>query len=158
VFLKANRIRARAELRIVDWSEYAGLLKKLEENVRASHFDGIVGIGRGGSIMAAYLASKMGIPTFTPVFIRHVRSQSGDVKIEVHDLGQVKSLKGRLLVVDDSLIQGRAMNFVLNLIPKSARVKTLVMYVRSGAKFKPDFIGTEFDGTEQDLMFFYDLP
>lgn len=146
-------------MRIVEWNEYAALLKKLGEDVRASQLDSIVGIGRGGSIIAAYLASKLGIPTFTPVFVRHVCDQAGSViKLEVHDLGQVKSLSGRLLVVDDSLIQGRAMNFVLDLIPKTARVKTLVMCVRADAKFKPDFMGTGFEEKERDVIFFYDLP
>jgi len=146
-------------LKLVDWNEYVTLLKKLSEDVRASQFDGIVGIGRGGSIIAAYLASKLGIPTFTPLFVRHVRSHiGGDVKIEALDLSQVKSLVGRLLLVDDSLIQGRAMKFVLDLIPKAARVKTLAMYVWAGSKAKPDFIGTEFDEKEHDIVFPYDLP
>lgn len=146
-------------MKLVDWNEYATLLRKLSEDVRASQFDGIVGIGRGGSIIAAYLASKLGIPTFTPVFVRHVRPHTGgDVKIEALDLSQVKSLGGRLLVVDDSLIQGRAMNFVLDQIPKKAQVKTLAMYVRAGSKFKPDFTGTEYDEKEHDIVFPYDLP
>jgi len=146
-------------LKLVDWNEYATLLRKLSEDVRASQFDGVVGIGRGGSIIAAYLASKLGIPTFTPVFVRHVRPHTGgDVKIEALDLSQVKSLSGRLLLIDDSLIQGRAMNFVLDLIPKNARVKTLAMYVQAGSKFKPDFVGTEFDEKEHDVVFPYDLP
>ncbi len=146
-------------MKLVDWNEYATLLKKLSEDVRASQFDSIVGIGRGGSIIAAYLASKLGIPTFTPVFVRHVRPHTGgDVKIEALDLSQVKSLGGRLLVVDDSLVQGRAMNFVLDLIPKKARVKTLAMYVRAGSEFKPDFIGAEFDEKEHGVVFPYDPP
>jgi len=150
-------------LRLVTWNEYLELLKKLGEDVRASNFDNIVGIGRGGAIMAAYLASKLGVPTFTSVFVRHVIKQDGQiVKLEVQDLGimrdNIKSLSGRLLLVDDSLIEGRAMKFVLDQIPKNARVKSLVMYVRTGAEFKPDFVGAYFDEKERDVIFPYDPP
>lgn len=150
-------------LRLVTWDEYVELLKKLGEDLRASNFDGIVGIGRGGSIMAAYLASKLGVPTFTSVFVRHVIEQDGQiVRLEVQDLDimrdNIKSLSGRLLLVDDSLIQGRAMRFVLDHIPKNSRVSTLVMYVRAGAEFKPDFVGAYFDEKERDIIFPYDPP
>jgi len=150
-------------LRLVTWDEYVELLKKLGEDVRASNFDGIVGIGRGGSIMAGYLASKLGLPTFTSVFVRHVVKQDGQiVKLEVQDLDimrdNIKSLRGRLLIVDDSLIEGRAMKFVLDQIPKSSHARSLVMYVRTGAQFKPDFVGAHFDEKERDIIFPYDPP
>jgi len=150
-------------LKLVSWNEYTELLKKLGEDLGASSFDGIVGIGRGGCIMAAYLASKLGVPTFTSVFVRHVVKQDAEiVKLEVHDLGimrdNIKSLSGRLLVVDDSLVQGRAMKFVLDQIPRNARVTTLAMYVRTGAEFKPDFVGAYFDEKERDVIFPYDPP
>jgi len=150
-------------LRLVTWNEYLELLKKLGEDVRASNFDNIVGIGRGGCIMAAYLASKLGVPTFTSVFVRHVIKQDGQiVKLEVQDedimRDNIKSLSGRLLVVDDSLIEGRAMRFVLDQIPRSSRARSLVMYVRTGAQFKPDFVGAYFDEKERDIIFPYDPP
>jgi len=150
-------------LRLVTWDEYVELLKKLGEYVRASNFDGIVGIGRGGSIMAGYLASKLGVPTFTSVFVRHVVKQDGQiVKLEVQDLDimrdNIKSLRGRLLVVDDSLVEGRAMKFVLDQIPKNSHARSLVMYVRTGAQFKPDFVGAYFDEKERDIIFPYDPP
>jgi len=56
------------------------------------------------------------------------------------------------------LVQGRAMKFVLDQIPKNARVTTLAMYVRTGAEFKPDFIGAYFDEKERDVIFPYDPP
>jgi len=144
-------------MKFVTWSEYADLLMKLSETVRAQTFDEIVAIGRGGSIIAAYLGSKLGIPTFVPIFVRHVR-EGQEVKITTHGKCDVTSLTGRLLVVDDSLIRGRAMRFALDLLPKNVSVKTLVMYCSEGSEFKPDFIGAYVQKNEQEIVFPYDLP
>jgi len=144
-------------MKFVTWNEYADLLKKLSETVRAQTFDDIVAIGRGGSIIAAYLGSKLGIPTFVPIFVRHVREGS-EVKLTTHGKCDVTSLTGRLLVVDDSLIRGRAMQFTLNMLPKNTSVKTLVMYCREGSEFRPDFVGTYIQKDEQEIVFPYDLP
>lgn len=142
-------------MKIVSWNEYTELLKKLHDDLGLRNFDAIVAIGRGGSIIAAYLASKLGVPTFYPVFVRHV-GRGKEMKIVAHDLGQVKSLKGRLLVVDDWLCDGRAMRFVLDLIPKEATVTTLVMFNRTGSEFKPDFVGKYVEEKEREITFPYD--
>jgi hypoxanthine phosphoribosyltransferase len=143
-------------MKYVDWDEYTTLLKKLLEDIRAHSFDGIVGIGRGGSIIAAYLGSKAGIPTFTPVFVRHVRE--GDQTRLVTPESDIGSLSGRLLVVDDSLIHGSAMRLVLGLLPKNTLAKTLVMYCRKDSEFKPDFVGAYFEESEGEIVFPDDPP
>jgi len=142
-------------LKIVSWEEYTTLLKKLHEDLGLRTFDGIVAIGRGGSMIGAYLASKLGLPTFYPVFVRHV-GRGKEMKIVAHYIGQVKSLRGRLLVVDDWLAEGRAMRFVLDLIPKEASVTTMVMLNRTGSEFKPDFVGKYVEEGEREILFPYD--
>jgi len=144
-------------MKFVTWSEYADLLMKLSETVRAQTFDDIVAIGRGGSIIAAYLGSKLGIPTFVPIFVRHVR-EGQEVKITTHGKCDVTSLTGRLLVVDDSLIRGRAMRFTLDMLPKNVSVKTLAMYCREGSEFRPDFVGAYVEESEREIVFPYDPP
>lgn len=144
-------------MKLVEWSEYTELLKKLAEAVRAHSFDNIVAIGRGGGIMAAYIGSKQGIPTFLPVFVRHVK-RDGEVKLAASEQCDVTSLSGRLLVVDDSLIHGRAMQFVLDMLPKNTSVKTMVMCCRKGSEFKPDFVGAYVDENEREIVFPYDPP
>jgi hypoxanthine phosphoribosyltransferase len=125
------------------------------------NFEGIIGIGRGGSIIAAYMASKLGLPTFYPLFVRHV-GRGKDMKIVASDLGQVKaldqvkSLRGRLLVVDDWLCDGRAMKYVLDHMSKEAQVTTLVLFNRRGSEFKPDFVGAYVEEKEREIMFPYD--
>jgi hypoxanthine phosphoribosyltransferase len=142
-------------MKIVSWPEYTDLLKKLHEDLGLREFDALAGIGRGGSLIAAYLASKLGIPTFSPIFVRHV-GRGTEMKIVAEDLGQVRSLKGRLLLVDDWLCEGRAMRYVLDRIPKDAAVTTMVMFCRTRSEFKPDSVGKYIEEKEREILFPYD--
>ena len=142
-------------MKIVDWNEYTKLLNKLSYDVRLHSFDEVVAIGRGGCIIAAYLASKLGLPTFNPVFVRHV-GRGENLKIEAHKIGDLKSVRGNVLVVDDWLCEGRAMNYVLKLLPKETSITTMVMYNRKGSEFKPDFVGAYLEEKEREIMFPYD--
>ena len=140
---------------MVAWPEYTDLLKKLYDEVESRDFDGIAAIGRGGSIVAAYLASKMGVPLFHPIFVRHV-GRGKEMKIVAEDLGKVKNLEGRILLVDDWSVEGRALRYVLNLMPKKAVVTTLVMFCRTGSEFKPDYVGKYVEANEREILFPYD--
>jgi hypoxanthine-guanine phosphoribosyltransferase len=81
-----------------------------------------------------------------------VASDLGQVKA----LDQVKSLRGRLLVVDDWLCDGRAMKYVLDHMSEEAQVTTLVLFNRRGSEFKPDFVGAYVEEKEREIMFPYD--
>jgi hypoxanthine phosphoribosyltransferase len=142
-------------VKIVEWNEYVELLSKLFQDMKLRSFDGIATIGRGGCIIGAYLASKLGIPTIDPIFIRHV-GRAKEMKIVANDIGKARTLSGRILLVDDWLCDGRAMRYVLNLIPKTATITTLVMFNRSGSEFKPDVVGRYVDEEERDIHFPYD--
>ena len=142
-------------LKYVKWDEYIKLLEKLYDQVQFKQFDNIVAIGRGGSMIAAYLSSRMGIPTFCPTFVRHV-GRGADMKIAVNDLCQIESLRGQLLVVDDWLSEGKAMTFILERIPRGTTITTLVMYCRTGSTFKPAIVGEYVTEEERDLNFPYD--
>lgn len=142
-------------MKIVNWDEYTKLLEKLFNDLQFRDFDNIVAIGRGGSFIAAYLSSKLGLPTFCPTFVRHV-GRGAEMKIVVYDLCQIDSLRGRLLVVDDWLAEGRAMKFVLERIPQGTTITTLVMYCRRGSEFKPDIVGEYVKEEEREITFPYD--
>ena len=142
---------------MVSWNEYSEILKKMHEDIKFKQFDNIIAIGRGGSIVGAYLASKLGIPTFYPIFLRHVNKMG---KKSIEDISptvrnQIKSLIGNLLIVDDYLRDGLAMKYVLDLISKKASAETLVMYNRKGSEFKPDRVGKFIEETE--ISFPYDI-
>ena len=144
-------------MKIVDWDEFKELLVELYEKIELGEFNEIVTIGRGGSIIGAYLASKLGIPTFYPIFLRHIgtgrerRVEDIRPKEEI----KIKNLTGSILVVDDYLRDGSAMKYVLNLISKKASTKTLVMYDHRGSEYKPDFVGKYIIDTE--ITFPYDV-
>jgi hypoxanthine phosphoribosyltransferase len=140
---------------MVSWNEYTQLLDKLYNAIRLRSYDGIVAIGRGGCIIGAFIASKLGLPAIFPVFVRHI-GRGDYVKIEVVELGQIQSLRGRLLVVDDWLCEGRAMSFVLEKIPKGASITTMVMFNRKGSQYKPDVVGAYVEEEEREIMFPYD--
>jgi hypoxanthine phosphoribosyltransferase len=144
-------------LKIVDWDEYKELLVKLYEKIELDEFDEIVAIGRGGSIIGAFLASKLGIPTFYPIFLRHIGTgrerRVEDIKPQEEE--KIRNLTGSILVVDDYLRDGLAMRYVLDLISKRASTKTLVMYDHKGSEFKPDFVGKYIIDTE--ITFPYDV-
>ena len=142
-------------MKMVNWSEYAEALRRLHEQLELHEFDDMAAIGRGGSIVAAYLSSKMGVPIFHTVFVRH-SGRGPELKVIPEDLDHVRFLRGRLLLVDDSLIEGRAMRYVLDLLPKTASVVTAVAFCRKGSEFKPDFVGEYVDEKERQIIFPYD--
>jgi hypoxanthine phosphoribosyltransferase len=142
---------------MVSWNEYSDILKGVYEDIQLKQFDNVIAIGRGGSMIGAYLASKLGIPTFHPIFLRHVDT-GGKKSIEetspsIRD--QIRSLGGRLLIVDDYLRDGLAMKYVLELISERASVETLVLFNRKGSEFKPDIVGKYIVDTE--ISFPYDI-
>jgi hypoxanthine phosphoribosyltransferase len=144
-------------MKMVSWNEYSEILNKVHEDIKLKQFDNIVAIGRGGSIIGAYLASKLGIPTFYPIFLRHV-TESGHKSID--DVSptlraQIKSLRGSLLVVDDYLRDGLAMKYVLNLVSNKTLAETLVLYGHRNSEFKPDIVGKIIEDTQ--ISFPYDI-
>jgi hypoxanthine phosphoribosyltransferase len=144
-------------LKIVKWNEYSEVLKKVYEDLRFKQFHNIIAIGRGGSLIGAYLASKLGIPTFFPIFLRHVKD-GGKKRIEDVSHGlrdQIGALKGNLLIVDDYLIDGLAMKYVIGLLSNEASPETLVLYGRKNSEFKPDIVGKHIENTK--ISFPYDV-
>ena len=144
-------------MKIVDWNEYQELLVMLYKKIELDEYNDIVAIGRGGSIIGAFLASKLGIPTFYPIFLRHVGSgrEKRVEDINFQEEEKIKKLTGSILVVDDFLRDGSAMKYVLNLISKNVSVKTLVMYNHEGSEFKPNFVGKYI--IDKEITFPYDV-
>ena len=143
-------------MKIIKWDEYDALLVKLYNDIRLKEFGEIVAIGRGGSIIAAYLAEKIGLPTFHPIFLRHV-GRGTEMKIVTPDVNKLKTLNGLVLVVDDWLSEGKAMKVILDLLPKSVSITTMVMFSRKGSEFKPDFVGKYVEEGEREIRFPYSL-
>jgi hypoxanthine phosphoribosyltransferase len=138
-------------LKRLSWKEYTDLLEQLYDKIKFRKFDRIVGIGRGGSLLASYLASKLGIPIFHPVFAGHRIKPNKEVEIIAYDLGQIDTFTGSVLIVDDWLEKGRVMTYTLNHLPQDARTTTLVMLCKVNSDFTPDIVGKH---VEDDVIFF----
>lgn len=150
---EASELRQK-KVKIISWREYTDLLPRLYDKVQYRDFDAIVAIGRGGTMVGSYLASKLGIPKIHSIFVRHV-GRGREMKIVADEVDQIKDLHGSLLVVDDWLCEGRAMRYVLNLLPKNASITTLVLFNREGSEFKPDIVGTYLNKDERDIILPY---
>jgi hypoxanthine phosphoribosyltransferase len=115
--------------------------------------DDVIGIGRGGVMLGAYLAHKMELPVY-PVFVRHV-GRGEDMKVVADDLGDIeKFVRGSVLLVDDWLVTGKAMSLVKNHIFTGVYVRTLVMVCNPDSKYKPDYVGLY---SREEINFVYDL-
>jgi hypoxanthine phosphoribosyltransferase len=137
-------------MKMVSWNEYSDILKEVYENIQLKQFNHVIAIGRGGSMIGAYLASKLGIPTFHPIFLRHVVI-GGKKSVEETSPGvrdQIRTLGGRLLIVDDYLRDGSAMKYVLELLSEESSAETLVLFNRKASEFKPDIVGKYISETE----------
>ena len=124
----------------ITWTEFGNLCEKLYEDIALLQFDGIVGIGRGGVMIGAYLAHKMGLPLY-PVFVRHI-GRGEDMTVVADDLGHIeKFVRGSVLLVDDWLITGKAMSLVKSYVSNRVYVRTAVMVCNPDSDFKPDYVG-----------------
>ena len=94
----------------ISWKEYLDILEQLLQKIKLRNFNSIVGIGRGGCLLASYLASKMGIPLFYPVFAGHRVKQNQDVEIisESMSLGDISAYNKKkvILSISKPLISG----------------------------------------------------
>jgi hypoxanthine phosphoribosyltransferase len=138
--------------RFITWTEFGSLCEKLYEDIALLHLDGIVGIGRGGVMIGAYLAHKMGLPLY-PVFVRHVGGGE-DMKVVADDLGHIeKFVRGSILLVDDWLITGKAMSFVKSYISDRVYVRTAAMVCNPDSEVKPDYVGLY---SRDEIFYVYD--
>jgi len=131
-------------MKYMDWKEFTSLCDKLSEDIFELTIDGIIGIGRGGLIIGGILAHRKAVPLY-PVFVRH-QGFTEDTPVIVEDIGKIKSfMRGTILIVDDLMVTGKAMNYVKSQIPSSVTVKTLVVVCHKSAKEKPDYVGITLD-------------
>jgi len=121
----------------------------------------IIGIGRSGLIPASILVKILGTSEFYTI----ITSLYSEGK-PPHRLGKepnvlfenVGSLSGKkVLIVDDFARTGDTINSVIKRIIESnaKEVKSAVVGLRQDSSYKPDFIGTIFEGC---LVFPWDSP
>ena len=91
--------------KLISWTDFGNLCQKLFESVMGRNYEGIIGIGRGGSIIGGILSAKTGTRLYS-IFVLH--RGTGDQKTtRVLDLSSLTRIKsGRYLLVDDHCVTG----------------------------------------------------
>ena len=108
------------------WEEYDSNIKYSHVIYEAHEFDHVVGIYRGGLIMATHLSNVFEIP----MSIVGYQTRNGIDKIPYWILNKMTEQTKKVLVVDDIYDSGYTMNRVINLVKG-----TEIVYVLGFALF-----------------------
>jgi hypoxanthine phosphoribosyltransferase len=101
---------------ILRWDEFTSLCDDLYKKLMLKNYDGVISIGRGGTIVGAIMASKLGARIY-PVFVVH-RNEGNDKSTEIVRLGATTDLKdGRYLLVDDKCVTGETFDLLRKALP-----------------------------------------
>lgn len=157
-----NSTETEVKITRLNWDEFGNIVmlmakevsEKFEPNV-------IIGIGRSGLIPASILVKILGTSEFYTI----IMSLYSEGK-PPHRLGKepsvlfdnVGSLTGKtVLIVDDFARTGDTIKSVRKRIieSKAKEAKSAVVGLRQDSSYKPDFIGTIFEGC---LVFPWDSP
>jgi len=136
------------ECLVMDWDMFYGLAKKVAEKINKSGYQPnvIVGLARGGWVLARVLCDFVGVKDLVSLKVEHwgvTATPDGTAKIknEIH-----MDLKGKkVLVVDDLTDTGESMCIAVDYIKslKPDQIRTASLQHITGAKFKSDYIGEE---------------
>ncbi|GBC68666.1 Xanthine phosphoribosyltransferase [archaeon HR01] len=127
----------------LNWNDIERLVDTLSEEIQLNYSpDTIVGILRGGSIVANLLSDILDIREVYVVGCKSYHGlESGDVKI-YHDL-YLKDLEGRkVLLVDDVSDTGKTLAAAYDVILRPRRpeaVKTAALLLKPWTSYRPDF-------------------
>jgi len=133
---------------VMDWDLFYDLAKRVAQKIQESEFgpDFIVGLARGGWVLARVLCDFLGVKDLISLKVEHwgvTATPNGKARLKYpfHI-----DLSGRgVLVVDDITDTGESMHlateYVISLNPKEVRTATLRHI--EGSKFVPDYFGDE---------------
>ena len=136
------------ECQVMDWSLFYNLAKQVAEKINSSGYkpDIIVGLARGGWVLARVLCDFVGVKDLVSLKVEHwgvTATPDGTAKLK-HEL-DVDLTGKRVLVVDDITDTGEslqvAVDYIKSLNPTEVRTATLQHI--TGAKVKADYIGEE---------------
>ncbi len=121
---------------------------RLADKLAGQQFDHIVGIPRGGLIVAAGLGYRLDIPRIEPIVIDYVRDGNGRAHpTAAYSLERFRTGQ-RILLVEDGTDTGRLLNFArLHLVGRGAPadIVTAALWVRRGSPYRPDVWACEVD-------------
>jgi hypoxanthine phosphoribosyltransferase len=136
------------ECLVMDWDLFYKLARKVGDKINKSDYkpDVIVGLARGGWVLARVLCDFVGVKDLVSLKVEHwgvTATPDGTAKLK-HDINV--DLKGKkILVVDDITDTGESMRVAVEYIKslRPAEVRTASLLHLTCAKFKSNYIGEE---------------
>jgi len=132
----------------MDWELFYRLSKTVSKKIRDSNYtpDLIVGLARGGWVLARVLCDLLGVKDLVSLKVEHWgMTATPDGKAKLKYPFQIDLTGKRILVVDDITDTGESMmlavEHVRTMNPSDVRTATLRHI--NGSKFTPDYFGDE---------------
>lgn len=134
------------ECEVMDWELFSVLAKQVADKIKKSEYpaDFIVGLARGGWVLARLLCDLLGIKDLVSLKVEHwgvTATPNGKARL-VYPF-QIDLSRRRVLLVDDITDTGESMqiatDYVKKLNPREVRTATLRHIM--GSKFTPDYFG-----------------
>jgi hypoxanthine phosphoribosyltransferase len=123
-------------MKIIGWNELIKLCNDLHNKIMMKTYSGIIPIGRGGTIIGAILASKLGTRLY-PVFVLH-RGKGSIKTTEIIRLDSAPKLPlGKYLLVDDECYTGETFDLLKKHLPH-LRLETASIICRK-ERYSPDY-------------------
>ena len=135
---------------VMDWYIFYNLAKKVAEKINIDNYkpDIVVGLARGGWVLARVLCDFVGVKDLISLKVEHwgvTATPDGTAKLK-HPINVDLSTK-KILVVDDITDTGDSMKVAVDYIKslKPSEIKTASLQHIKTSKFKADYVGEEID-------------
>lgn len=102
---------------------------------------GVLGVPRSGMLPASMLAMWLNLPLYYLDEDNNLKILTGATGFGGARMKNYKEKNGKLLVVDDTIYAGRAMNLIKEKIPED--ILFAAIYFRPESEYRPDFFGRE---------------
>jgi hypoxanthine phosphoribosyltransferase len=136
------------ECQVMNWNLFYKLAKQVAKKINSSDYkpDMIVGLARGGWVLARVLCDLIGVKDLLSLKVEHwgvTATPDGTAKLKY--LLNVDLNGKKVLVVDDITDTGESMRVTIDYLKslKPSEVRTAALQHITSAKFKPDYIGEE---------------
>jgi hypoxanthine phosphoribosyltransferase len=136
------------ECQVMNWNLFYKLAKQVAKKINSSDYkpDMIVGLARGGWVLARVLCDLIGVKDLLSLKVEHwgvTATPDGTAKLKY--LLNVDLSGKKVLVVDDITDTGESMRVTIEYLKslKPSEVRTAALQHITSAKFKPDYIGEE---------------
>jgi hypoxanthine phosphoribosyltransferase len=138
------------ECEVMDWNLFYKLARQVAKKINGSGYkpDLIVGLARGGWVLARILCDLIGVKDLVSLKVEHwgvTATPDGKAKLKYPFKVDLNGKK--VLIVDDITDTGESMQVAVEYIKSlnPSEVRTTALRHITSSKFKPDYFGEEMD-------------